>query len=122
MTPLAVYLPSLLFTLAVELPLLIVLLRGRAPAAKALLAGLLGTGVMHPLLWYVWPQLFSDYWAYIVSGELLVLVVEAVVIQAIARPGAARALAASGIANAASYLGGALLKASGLWESVLGAS
>lgn len=115
--PLAVYLPSLLFTLAVELPLLALILRGRCPGRKAVLAGVLGTGAMHPLFWYVWPHVFDSYAAYIITGELLVLAVEAVVIHVVAKPGSfALALGASGLVNAASYLGGALLKSAGLWQ------
>jgi hypothetical protein len=115
--PLAVYLPSLLFTLAVELPLLALILRERCPWQKAVLAGVLGTGVMHPIFWYLWPHLFDSYAVYMVTGELLVLVVEAVVIYVVAKPGSfGMALGASGLVNAASYLGGALLKSAGLWQ------
>ena len=115
-TPLQVYLPSLLFTLAVELPLLALLLRTRCDWRKAVLAGVIGTGVMHPSLWYLWPHLFESYSLYIITGELLVLGVEAVVIHLVAKPGSfALALGVSGLVNAASYLGGALLKSAGLW-------
>jgi hypothetical protein len=114
--PLHIYLPSLLFTLAVELPLLVLLLRGRCDWHKAVLAGVVGTGVMHPTLWYLWPHLFETWLPYIVTGELLVLAVEAVVIHVVARPGSFyAALAASGLVNAASYLGGVGLRALGWW-------
>lgn len=114
--PFLVYLPSLLFTLAVELPLLALLLHRRCGWRKAVLAGLIGTGVMHPSLWYLWPHLFDSYRAYIITGELLVVAVEAVVLHLVAKPGSfATALGASALVNAASYIGGPLLRALGWW-------
>lgn len=114
--PLHIYLPSLLFTLAVELPLLALLLHKRCGWKKAVLAGLLGTCAMHPLLWYVWPHVFETYWLYIITGELLVVAVEAVVIQLVAKPGSFwTALGVSGVVNAASYVGGPVLRSLGWW-------
>jgi len=117
--PFDVYLVSLLFTLTVELPLLALLLHGRSGWREAVLAGLLGTCATHPLLWYAWPHLFDSYWLYITTGELLVVAVESVVIFAVAKPGSLwTALGASALVNAASYLGGAVLKALGWWPGV----
>ena len=114
--PFLVYLPSLVFTLAVELPLLALLLHKRCGWKKAVLAGLIGTGVMHPTLWYLWPHLFESHRVYIITGELLVVAVEALVIQLVARPGSfATALGASAVVNAASYVGGPLLRSVGWW-------
>ncbi|MBM4320621.1 MAG: hypothetical protein FJ125_11830 [Deltaproteobacteria bacterium] len=108
---------SLLLTLAVEVPLYVLLSRGAVRCARAALAGAAGTLLTHPALWFFWPRLVdSDYTTYLVSGELAVVAAEALTFLALARPvGAWRALACSLVANGASCGVGALL-----WRFVLG--
>jgi hypothetical protein len=113
---------TFLFTLAVEVPLFVLVARVGAGGVRTspivlACAGAMGTCVTHPLLWFVWPKVGLDYGSYIVSGELLVAIVESFTFFAVARPiGLSRAIAASFIANAASYGLGALLQALG-WMS-----
>ena len=111
------------FTLIVEIPIfaLIARLPGGLPAGRRLplwrlaLAGAAGTCLTHPLLWFVWPRVVHDYAAYIASGELLIAIAESATFFALARPIALRrAIAASFVANAASYGIGALLHAAGI--------
>ena len=109
--PLTTYLPALLLTWAIELPLLLLILRGRAPWRRVLLAGALGTAITHPQLWYLWPRFFDSYTAYIVCGELAVVAIEAVVMAFACRRhiGPLLALGAVALANAGSYGFGALV-------------
>lgn len=114
--PLATYLPYLALTLAVELPLLLLILRGRVSWQRTLVAGLLATGITHPQLWYLWPRLFTidtraRYDTYVLVGELTVFVIEALVIAGICRGRipVLLAVAASALANATSYLVGVML-------------
>ncbi len=109
--PLATYLPSLLLSWSVELPLLLLILRHRAPWRRVLLAGALGTALTHPQLWYLWPSLFDSYTAYIVCGELAVVAIESVVMAVACRRHVSPLLAtgAVALANAGSYALGALL-------------
>ena len=109
--PLTTYLPALMLTWAVELPLLVLLLRRHAPWQRVVGAGALGTALTHPQLWYLWPRLFDDYAVYIVCGELAVVAIEAVVIALICRRhlGPLLALGASALANAGSYIVGVML-------------
>jgi hypothetical protein len=111
------------FTLAVEVPVFAAVARlpaGPAPKARAPLwrlavAGAAGTCVTHPSLWFLWPQVVSDYTTYIVSGELLVAAIESATFFALAQPITwRRAVAASLSANAASFGLGLLLRAIGL--------
>jgi hypothetical protein len=111
------------FTLVVEVPLFVlVAARGltraeRAPIWRLILAGAAGTALTHPLLWFVWPRVIADYTTYIVTGELLVALIESLTFFALASPiRLARAIGASFIANAASYGIGALLQELG-WMS-----
>ncbi len=110
--PLTTYLPALLLTWAIELPLLLLILRGRAPWRRVLLAGALGTAITHPQLWYLWPRFFDSYTAYIVCGELAVVAIEAVVMAVACRRhiSALHALGAVALANAGSYAIGAMLR------------
>jgi hypothetical protein len=112
-------------TLAVELPLLAIALGRRCGVGRALVAGVVASGVTHPLLTFAWPLVVPpvtrDAWvAYAASGELLVVVVEAAVIYVVAlrRERASRkrtrarlvldALIVSFAVNAASFAVGAL--------------
>jgi hypothetical protein len=109
------------FSLVTEAPFyaLIGRLHGKGeapiPVARLVFAGAVGTCLTHPLLWFVWPRVISDFAWYTVSGELIVAAVEAIVLFALARPiPFSRAVAASFIANAASYGLGELVRFTGL--------
>jgi len=109
------WIKAFLFTLAVELPIFVLLVRGKVPLWRAALAGAAGTCVTHPCLWFVWPHVVQDYTTYIVSGELLVATLESLSFFGLARPvRLPRAVAASFLANGASYGLGALLRLAGL--------
>jgi hypothetical protein len=106
--------PSFLFTLAVEVPIYTGLVWRKTPAWRAAAAGAACSCVTHPLLWFVWPIFFHSYRPYVISGELIVGVVEAFIFYFLARPGnLAWAFSASFLANAASYGGGTLMHSLG---------
>jgi hypothetical protein len=102
------YLPWLLFTYAVELPLLVYLLRPHASWRRSVVTGLACSGLTHPLLWFVWPRVvpLDEYALYLATGEGLVVLVEAALIWALAlrrvERGGSTALLASIATNAAS--------------------
>lgn len=111
-------------TLAVEVPLLVFALGPRCGVKWSILAGLAASGSTHPLLTYAWrlvvPPVDYDGWlAYVISGESLVVLVEAAIIYAVAlrreQPARSRArqtvdaLVVSFAVNAASFGLGALL-------------
>jgi len=116
---------SFLFTQAVEIPIWTLMVRREVPAWRAALAGALCSCVTHPLLWFVWPRVFflrrewtlpfSRYSVYLVTGEILVAVIEAFIFYIAARPGKlSKAFAVSFIANAASLGLGILARSAGL--------
>ena len=79
------YLFYLGLTLAVELPLLAFALGRRCGVGRTLVAGLVASGLTHPLLSFAWPLVVPpvtrDEWVvYAASGEALVVVVEAAVV------------------------------------------
>ena len=99
-------------TLAVEVPLFVLLARYTATKLKvpscsvrrAALAGALGSCITHPLLWFVWPFAVTDYTAYLISGELIVAAVESVTFYLAAKPiSIKRAAFVAVTANAASF-------------------
>lgn len=102
------YLPWLLLTYAVELPLLVHLLRPHARWQRSAVTGLAASGLTHPLLWFLWPRVvpLDDYALYLATGEGLVVLVEAALIWAVAlrrvERGGSAALLASIATNAAS--------------------
>jgi hypothetical protein len=106
------WLKAYLFTLLVEVPIFVLIARRTVelPLWRLALAGAAGTLATHPALWFVWPHLFSDYALYIVTGEILVACIESLTFYALARPISFwTAVAASFVANAASYGVGALV-------------
>ncbi len=110
------WIKAFLLTLAVEVPLFILIARSNKTVKKnvpiwrlALAAGA-GTMITHPLLWFAWPHVVSDYTTYIITGELLVAVIETFTFYLIARPIKLKlALASAFIANGASYGIGVLI-------------
>jgi hypothetical protein len=118
---LPLWIRAFLFSLATEAPFFVLIGRWRKadeapiPILRLVFAGAVGTCLTHPLLWFVWPAVISDFTWYTVSGELIVAAVEALVFFALARPiPFFRAVAASFIANAASYGLGELTRSTGL--------
>ncbi len=106
---------SFVFTLIIEVPIFILMVRGTVPLWRGTLAGAAGTCITHPCLWFVWPFVVSDYTLYIISGELLVATIESFVFFAIARPvRLSKAFASAFIANAASYAAGVIGQTIGL--------
>lgn len=102
---------SFLFTLAVEAPVVGRVTRGHVPLGRALLAGALGTCLTHPMLWFAWPHVVADHDLGIALGEVGVALVETGVLLVAARPVPIRvAVAASFLANAASWGAGLLVR------------
>ena len=89
-----------------EAPVWALVPRREVHPCRAAIVGTLGSCLTHPLLWFVWPRVVgSDYTVYLVTGELGVATLEALLFFALARPvGFWRAVSASFFANAASYL------------------
>jgi hypothetical protein len=114
---LAGYLPYLVLTWAVEVPLLLLVLRRDASHRRIAGAGLLCSGFTHPLLWFAWPKVvrLERYALFAATGEALVLAIEAALIWALILQARAdrlrRAALASLAANAASFGVGLLLQA-----------
>ncbi len=69
-------------TLLLEVPFYVALAWRKAAWWHLALAGAACTCVTHPLLWFVWIRVFDlhqDYDAYILTGELAVVVIETLV-------------------------------------------
>ncbi|MBW1880402.1 MAG: hypothetical protein JRI25_15790 [Deltaproteobacteria bacterium] len=115
---LASWLPAFLLTQVIEAPVVVAATRRHDPAVdvgRALVASFVATGLSHPLLWFGWTRVVSDYGAFVFSGELLVVGLEAVVIALVAHPmRLGRALLVSLAANATSLVVGSALRLLGL--------
>jgi hypothetical protein len=102
------------FTLLVEVPVGAWRL-GDLPRRRVLAALVAATSSTHPLLWWVLPRMFDDYWTFVVVGEVAVVLVESVVLRLLVPASTRDALSASLWANGASYLAGILLRSAGVW-------
>jgi hypothetical protein len=103
---------AFLLTLAFELPVYLLLTRGKASLSHRGAAAVLASACTHPLLWFVWKPLVHDpYVAYIASGEILVVAIESLILWRIARPlSLRRAVLTALVANATSCGLGLLLQ------------
>jgi len=111
------WLKAFAITLALEVPLYVLVSRRfvqkdrKVSTLRLALAGAAGTFLTHPLLWFVWPRVVHDYTAYIISGELIVAVVESFVFYLASRAVSLRAaFITSFVANAVSFALGALIQ------------
>ena len=104
------WLIAFLLTLAVELPIVLVVLRRETSPGRILAAGLAANLMTHPVVWFLLPRLFSSYLVYLLVAELGAFLAEALVYRAALRPLSRRmAVSASALANAASLGLGLLL-------------
>lgn len=108
---LCLYVSALALTVAIELPVVLLVLRGRK-WRRTLLAVLLANGLSHPLLHFALPHALAPEpkGRFILVGELAVFVLEALLYWLLVRPRPrARAITASAVANAVSYAVGLLI-------------
>jgi len=101
---------SFFLAIIVETPIFVIGSIGATSLFRGGAAGIVGTTVTHPILWFVWPFVIRDYFAYVVTGEILVVLIEAVIFFVLARPVSfKRAAITSVAANSASFLIGVLI-------------
>lgn len=97
-------------TVTIELAVLLLVLRAERRTGRVIAAALVGNVLTHPIVWFVLPQVFSTYAAYIIAAEVFAFVAEVPVILALVRPSPwYRAIGASALANGASYATGLIL-------------
>ncbi len=110
------FLVALLLSIAVELPLLIGLLRTLYPRdyqelrlRDIIAVGILSSSCTLPYLWFVFPSfLHAD--QYLLEGELIVILLEAVIFSVLLKLGPIRGGILSVLCNLASFFVGSLLK------------
>lgn len=114
--PVEEWLAAFLLTLAVEVPLAVVLLRRALPrepsTARLVLIAAFANLASHPLVWFVFTQLFLvGTPAYVAAAEGWAFAIEALFYWTVLprRLGAARAVGVSLLVNLASFLAGRLL-------------
>ena len=74
---------AFLLTLTLEIPVVLLLLK--RGWRKDLPLALLANSLTHPTLWFVLPSMFSDYFTFLVVGELLVFTFEALLYAGVVR-------------------------------------
>lgn len=121
------WIKSFLFTLVIEAPVFVLLARKYVPVWRAALAGAAGSCFTHPMLWFVWKGVIRSFFfgkvrpmdaysIYIITGELLVSIIESFTFYAIVKKvPLARCIAASFFANAASFGIGVLSRKIAPW-------
>ncbi len=104
------WLRAFALTLLIEIPLYVALdsyfrkIKSSKTYLRAVLAATLGTFTTHPLLWFVWPYVITNYILYVITGEILAVLIEALCLFAIARPVSLKhAAIISLVANAVSF-------------------
>ena len=104
------FLLSLLLTLLVEIPLLLLFVRllgkGRAlPLSRVLFAGAIASIATLPYLWFLVPRLVPGQY-YMLAGEALAIAAEAVILSFVLELRPLACVAASALCNLGSWLAG----------------
>jgi len=102
---LGAYFLSALGTLALELPLLVLLLRKESTVERILAVGFCANLMSHMSLWWILPHAGMSYGTYLFVGEAGVLVFEILMLFLLLRPISSRGvLVAVSTANLSSFL------------------
>jgi len=108
------FLLSLLFTLIIEIPVLFVLLKCFFDKKKEIkdkniiIVGSLASILSLPYLWFVLPPYINSA-HYIFIGELIVIIIEAIILNQLLRLSASKSFIASFIMNVASFILGLIV-------------
>ena len=112
----AAWLRAFVLTQVIEIPVYVAVGWNKGSLLRLIGAGAACTAVTHPMLWFVWPHVIHDYTTFVVSGEIGITIVEALIFwRAVPKLSATRACGAALVANGASYGIGELLRALGLF-------
>ncbi len=115
------FITSMVFTVAIETPILYILLRQlfreRAIESRSIIiVGILASFASIPYVWFVFPYLAN--WprsTSLIFSESFVVVLEAVIYALVLRVNIWKAIFISLVANSSSYLLGPVLRSFGLW-------
>lgn len=105
------FLVSLILTLFIEVPIVLILLRFISPKIrlyKTLLIAILATSLTLPYLWFIFP-VYIEYPFYIIIGEIIVFLIESLIYWQLIQITFRKALLISFIANLSSLLIGLLI-------------
>ena len=104
------FLFSLFLTLAIEIPVVLFILRflrkDKIKITKLIFVAFLASALTLPYFWFILPFYLPAGKIYVFLGETLIIIVEAIVYQQLLELKWTKALALSLIANSASALGG----------------
>ncbi|MDD5190096.1 MAG: hypothetical protein PHE50_03525, partial [Dehalococcoidales bacterium] len=108
------FLVGLLLTWVIEIPVAVVIIkylmkRQEIGIIKIIFVGLVASGLTLPYLWFVLPLYVSNNFLYLVSGELLVVIVETLIYSQFLKLKLIPSFTVSLVANIASTLIGMLL-------------
>ncbi len=102
------YLTALVITLAIEIPIVALVFKGQR--ARMALCCLVATTATHLAMHFLLPRVVSSYQQFILVGELMATIIEALVYALSSRPRDwSRAMLASALANTTSYAAGLIL-------------
>jgi len=106
------FLLSLLVTLCIEVPVVFFLVRKKAiniSPIDSIVISAIASLLTLPYLWFIFPVYIADYTTYVVIGEIVVIIIEALIYWRLFRISMTRALVLSVIANISSVILGFLI-------------
>ncbi|MCX6719071.1 MAG: hypothetical protein NTZ38_01705, partial [Candidatus Taylorbacteria bacterium] len=109
------FLISLLITLAIEIPVAIVIVRylykhKDIKIVAIVFAGLLASGLTLPYLWFILPIYIFNKNTYVILGEVLVMIIEAIIYKQLLKIKWSEAVVTSLLANLSSVTLGRLFQ------------
>ncbi len=106
------FLLSLLVTLCIEVPVVFFLVRKKAlniSPADSIVISATASLLTLPYLWFIFPVYITNYTLYVIIGEIVVTIIEAVIYWRLFRISMTQALVLSVIANVSSVIFGFLI-------------
>lgn len=102
------FLLSLITTIVIEAIVLVLSLYKKRPLRKILFVNGITSSLTLPYLWFIYPLFISNHFWYVLSGEIIVVIIEAIILKELLGLYALESLKISFIANLVSYVIGTL--------------
>ena len=102
------FLLSLITTIVIEAIVLVLFLYKKRQLRKILFVNGIISSLTLPYLWFIYPLFISNHFWYVLSGEIIVVIIEAIILKELLELYVLESLKISFIANLVSYVIGTL--------------
>ncbi len=98
------FLLSLITTIVIEAIVLVLFLHKKRPLRRILFINGITSSLTLPYLWFIYPLFISNHFWYVLSGEIIVILIEAIMLKELLELHMREAFIISCVANLVSYV------------------